>query len=31
MSNPYDWENNKEIYKKVDYMYSWEKNLFYKE
>ena len=31
MSNSYDWENNKKIYKKVHYMNFWEKKLFYKK
>ena len=31
MSNSYDWENNKKIYKKVHYMIFWEKKLFYKK
>ena len=30
MSNSYDWENNKKIYKKVHYMNFWEKNCFTK-
>ena len=31
MSNSYDWENKKKIYKKVHSMNFWEKKLFYKK
>ena len=31
MSNSYDMENNKKIYKKFDYMNFWEKKVFYKK
>ena len=30
MSNSYDWENNKKIYKKVHDLNFWEKKLFLK-
>ena len=31
MSNSYDWESNRKIYKKGSLMNFWEKKLFYKE
>ena len=31
MSNFYDWENHKKIYKKVYYINFWEKKLFYEK
>ena len=31
MSNSYDMENNKKMYKKVHYMNFWEKNVFHKK
>ena len=31
MSNSYDWESNKKIYKKVHYINFGDKKLFYKK